>query len=151
MIGNDDHDEVMGGLVKIQFYDPAIGYENLWAQPLGEGRYRLANIPFFVYDITKHDIVGATHNERGELSFLAVLERSGSRTLRARSEELIGRPVIRSEIVACLKEMGCAVEIHRDRLLAIDLPPVVNLQKVADYLTSMQLSWEYGSPSHLNT
>jgi hypothetical protein len=70
--------------VKVQFYDPAIGCENIWAAPLGDGLYRLENPPFFVYDISLDNVVAAAPNEHGLLQFLTVIRRSGNKTLRAR-------------------------------------------------------------------
>ncbi len=50
--------------VKVQFYDPVVGYENIWATPLGDGTYRLENPPFFVYDVSFDDVVSAIPNTR---------------------------------------------------------------------------------------
>jgi hypothetical protein len=137
--------------VKVQFYDPAIGYENIWAAPLGEGTYRLENPPFFVYDIALDDIVAAVPNEDGLLQFLTLIKRSGNRTLRARSKALIGDSVLRSNIEKHLQKMGCVVEEHRERLLAISVPPKAHLPEITSYLTAVGLSWEFGYPAEQNT
>jgi len=138
-------------LVKVQFYDPAIGYENIWAAPVGDGNYRLENPPFFIYDISLNDVVSATPNENGLLQFLTVVRRSGNVTLRARSTALIGDQVRRADIEDRLRQMGCTVEEHRERLLAISVPSKDLLSDVTSYLTHIGLSWEYGSPSGMNT
>jgi hypothetical protein len=137
--------------VKVQFYDPVVGYENIWAMPLGDGTYRLENPPFFVYDVSVDDVVSAIPNEDGLPQFLTVVRRSGNRTLRARSKDLIGDSALRSNIENHLEQIGCVVEEHRERLLAINVPAGVNLATVTSYLTESGLSWEYGSPSNLNT
>ncbi|HKV03491.1 MAG TPA: DUF4265 domain-containing protein [Candidatus Acidoferrales bacterium] len=138
-------------MVKVQFYDPAIGYENIWAAPVGDGTYRLENPPFFIYGISLADIVSASQNNDGLLQFLTVVKRSGNVTLRARSKALIGDSALRTCIEDHLKQMGCEVEVHRERLLAISVPPTVRIPEVTSYLTEMELSWEYGCPSERNT
>lgn len=46
---------------------PPIGSETLWAQPLGEGRYRLDTVPFFVPDLAVGDVVTAAPDDDGRL------------------------------------------------------------------------------------
>jgi uncharacterized protein DUF4265 len=138
-------------LVMVQFYDPAVGYENLWALPVGDGAYRLENPPFFIYDIALNDVVAATPNEDGILQFLTVVRRSGNKTLRARSESLLSNATFRLKVEQDLREMGCDVEQHRDRLLAISVLPTSDLEKVTTYLTGIGLSWEYGYPASANS
>ena len=46
---------------------PPIGSETLWAQPLGEGRYRLDTVPFFVPDLAVGDVVTAAPDADGRL------------------------------------------------------------------------------------
>jgi hypothetical protein len=74
-------------VAKIRFYDPAIGYESLWALPIGEAQYRLENLPFFIYDIAVGDVITASKDDSGDLHFLTVMEGSNNRTLRARSDD----------------------------------------------------------------
>jgi hypothetical protein len=137
--------------VKVQFYDQETGYENIWALPLGDGTYCLENPPFFIYDISLHDIVAAVPDENGVLQFLSIVARSGNKTLRARSDALLQSPMFRSQVKAELLTMGCCVEEHRHRLLSISVPSSTDMAKVIDYLTTNRLSWEYGCPSGLNT
>jgi hypothetical protein len=49
-----------------------------------------------------------------------------------------------------LKKMGCVVEEHRERLLAISVPPAASLREITSYLTETGLSWEYGYPAEQN-
>jgi hypothetical protein len=138
-------------LVKIQFYDPDIGHENLWAEPVSKNRYRIESIPFFVYSISSGDIVTASPDTKGRLQFGRVVERSGNTTLRARSDKFIKNSAYRKKVTAGLNELSCGVEELRSRLLAINVPTNVNLQAVTDYLTDdAKVSWEYGHPQNLN-
>lgn len=137
--------------VKIQFYNPDVGYENLWATPLTRKRYRLESIPFFVYGVSMHDIVTASPDDDGVLQFGRVLKSSGNRTLRARSDDLAKSARLRKKIVADLTRLGSNVEELRSRLLGINVPPTVDLETVKDYLTNdARVSWEYGNPEDLN-
>jgi hypothetical protein len=138
-------------LDKIRFYDSAVGYENLWALPLGESHYCLESIPFFIYGIALGDIVMASKDQHGDLHFLTVIKSSKNRTLRARSDDLINDSTRRVKVVEQMEQMGCQVEIHRDRLLAINVQPELDLKEVTGRLTKLGLSWEYGSPSDLNS
>jgi hypothetical protein len=138
-------------LVKVQFYNPDVGYENLWASPLTKKRYRLESIPFFVYGVSLHDIVTASPDDHGVLQFGRVLKSSGNRTLRARSDDFAKSPRLRKKVAADLKRLGSNVEELRSRLLGISVPPTVDLQTVKNYLTNdARVSWEYANPEELN-
>jgi hypothetical protein len=138
-------------LVKVQFYDPDIGYENLWATELEKGRYRIESIPFFIYDISRDDIIAASPDDDGKLKFGRVLKPSGNRTLRARSEDFVEDTRLRRKITATLKKHGCDVEELRSRLLAIHVPHSVELRTITEYLTNdARVQWEYGNPVDLN-
>ena len=137
-------------LVKVQFYDADVGYENLWAARINSDQYQLASIPFFIYGIALGDVVIAQPDEDGRLHFTRAAAHSGNRTLRARSDDIINDSNRREGIVAGLKALGCEVEVHRSRLLAISVPPNIDIEVVTDCLTSNGLSWEYGYPENLN-
>ena len=138
----------MGDLVKIQFYDPDIGYENLWADPLRDGLYRVESIPFFVYGVSPGDIVSARPDADGWLQFSKVETHSPNRTLRARSETFGGTNETATELLAVLDKLGCKTEMLRDRLAAINIPVETNLQAVVNCLTSAGIQWEYASPTY---
>lgn len=57
------------------------GIETLWAQPVGDERYRLENVPFYAYGLSYHDVV---HADRvaGSLRLQQVVARSGHSTYR---------------------------------------------------------------------
>src|SRR5262245_5377260 len=74
-------------LVKINFPLPAedqaqgVEAENLWAEPLGGNRFRIDNVPFYVYGISSEDVVVANELE-GRLRFQEVASRGGHSTYR---------------------------------------------------------------------
>jgi len=137
--------------VKVQFYDPVVGYENLWADELGDNRYRIESAPFFIYGISRNDIVSASPDEEGRLQFAQVVSSSGNRTVRARSDKLVNNTAFKKRVIGELTRIGCNVEELRSRLLSIDVPPEVGMQTVTDYLTDVaRIDWEFGNPENLN-
>ena len=137
-------------LVKVQFYDPDIGYENLWAARISNDTYRIESVPFFIYGIALGDIVIALPNDQGRLSYIRTAAHSRNRTLRARSDQLINNADARRRVIAGLKALGCAIELHRSRLISINVPANAEIEPIKDYLAKNELSWEYGCPENLN-
>jgi len=70
-------------LFRVPDGDGGTNVETLWAVPLGEDRYELANSPFYAYDVSWEDIVFAPFNEEEAIpTFSSVVRRSGNRTVR---------------------------------------------------------------------
>jgi hypothetical protein len=134
--------------VKVQFHDPAVGYENLWATDMMGNHYRIESIPFFIYGISLGDVVAVSPDNEGRLQFSKLVESSGNRTLRARSDDFIKNAARRKKVTAGLKKLGAGVEELRSRLLAINVPLNIDLKAVTDYLTDdAKVSWEYANPA----
>lgn len=116
-------------LVKINFKlsaeDRAKGVEaeNLWAENLGNGQYRIDSIPFYVYGITYGDIIDAG-SEDGRLVFRAVVKRSGHSNYRVLVNDQRG---FESEgfktLWRQLERLGCSSEVAKKRWIAVDVPP----------------------------
>jgi hypothetical protein len=138
-------------LVKVQFYDSDVGYENLWSEPIGDGLYRLENTPFFVYGISRGDVVVAEPDEEGRLQFIKIREKSGNRTLRVRSDRFPKSPRFRNQVRTKLSQLGADSEELRNRLLAINVLKGASLTPITDFLTEeAKVSWEYGDPVSMN-
>lgn len=121
-------------------YPPA-GYENLWASPVEEGRFRIANIPFFAKSIALDDIVSAVP-EQGLLSFKEVVQPSGHSTLRL----IIYNEAEVPSIIEHFTRLGCESErSHIPGLIALDVPPTVSLAVLKQELDSghAQQRWDY--------
>jgi hypothetical protein len=54
---------------------PPAESEGLWAQPVGSGRFRLDNTPWFVRGVAADDVVEAEPDDAGVLWFVRLLER----------------------------------------------------------------------------
>ncbi len=150
--------ETMEGLVRIRVpLDPAPGSAGpaddwLWAEPLGSGRYRVESCPFFAYGISRDDVVGAIDGVGNEAPCLDdVIEKGGHRTLRLALDPRIelSDPAIHA-LLDRLLELGCTHEAFRPKLVAIDLPPEVDVGKVAEHLQALAeggtILWEWADP-----
>ncbi len=145
------------GLVRIRIRlegagEPGPAEDSVWAESLGSDRYRVESCPFFAYGISRDDVVRAASGA-GEVGPILddVLEKGGHRTLRltlGNSVELRSAPVQR--ILEKLIDLGCTHELLRPRLVAIDLPPEVDLEVAAELLQEAArtgaLSWEWADP-----
>jgi hypothetical protein len=100
---------------------PPVESELLWAEPLGNGVYRLDNIPFFVRESSLADDV-ETEEIAGERVFKRTMRNGGHRTVRLLACDGHDVPRLRDE----LRVLGCTSELNQDgRLLAVDVPPSV--------------------------
>jgi hypothetical protein len=122
----------------------------LWAESLGSGRYRVESCPFFAYGISRDDVVTTTGPaETPRLQ--EVVERGGHRTLRLALDG--GTELDAPELAGLLErllELGCTHEALRPKLVAIDLPPEVDVARVAELLQDGarrgRLVWEWADP-----
>ncbi len=144
------------GLVRIRIRMEGAGEtspaeDSVWAEPLGSDRYRVESCPFFAFGISRDDVVRAA-DAPGEGPVLDdVLEKGGHRTLRLTlgpAVELRSAPVQR--VLEKLIDLGCTHELLRPRLVAIDLPPEVDLEVATELLQegtrAGALSWEWADP-----
>jgi Domain of unknown function (DUF4265) len=138
----------MGDSTKIQFYDPDVGYENLWATDIGNGLYRIKSVPFFIYGISVGDVVSAKPDSDGRLQFVAVERTSKNRTLRARAQEFDVSDQRCKDLTRELNSLGCTAETLKPRVIAISIPSEVDLQAVTNLLNSEGIAWEYANPTY---
>lgn len=108
--------------------------ENMWAEDLDGGRFRLRNSPFAAYGYSLNDVVlGEMREDR--IVVTRVLFHSGHSTYRA---ILAPTASIRSPIFqehwAPLAEIGCTFEQSEDHLLAIDVPPGADIHRTYRFL-----------------
>jgi hypothetical protein len=129
-------------LTKIRFAlsaeDQAAGVEaeNLWAATLEDRRYRIDNVPFYVYGISLDDVVRAEEID-GRLVFREVVSRSGHSTYRVLVKDSAGVSSAGfTRLWLALEELGCGREIASRRWIAIDVPPTTNVFSVYRILES---------------
>lgn len=150
--------ETTEGLVRIRVaLEPAAGSTGpsddwLWAEPLGSGRYRVESCPFFAYGVSRDDVVRATEPSRDEAPRLEdVLEKGGHRTLRvALDPEVDVTDGAVQGLLERLLELGCTHETLRPKLVALDVPPEVDVTIVAELLQALAddrtILWEWADP-----
>jgi len=137
----DERVKVVVKLEKDEDDYPPADYEGLWALPVGEGLFQIANVPFFAKGIAYGDIVSATV-EQQELRFREVVRSSGHSTLRLIIYDEKDIPSVRE----LLEELGCDIErSHIPELLSVDVPPTVSLAVVKRHLDEgeAQARWGY--------
>lgn len=122
-------------------YPPA-DWEWLWASRVSDSRFRVDNIPFFAKSISCGDIVAAERTNAG-LIFRELVQPSGHSTVRVivhrgdRSDDQL-RAVV-EDVRQALRTMGCSAELsHIPSLIAVDVPPEVNYQSVAAFLSKKE-------------
>lgn len=124
----------------------------LWAEPLGSGRYRIESCPFFAYGVSREDVVRAGDAPGQEAPALEdIVEKGGHRTLRLALDATVelGTPGVQA-LLEQLLQLGCTYELLRPKIVAIDLPPEVDVAAVADVLQAQAregaLMWEWADP-----
>lgn len=119
---------------------PPVDYEELWTTPLGEGLYRIENIPFFARGIARGDIVSAVAEEEA-LRFQEVVEPSGHSTIRLVVHDEAAVP----SAVEHFESLGCESETLFTKLVALDVPPSVSLEELREKLDLglTQSQWDY--------
>jgi hypothetical protein len=107
-----------------------IGTETIWAEDLGEGRFKVDNIPFFALNIAVNDIIAA-EEEDGILHFEQILEASGHSTLQI----IFFQPDQSSGVLARLEALGCAWEGMKNQpYYSVDIPVSVDYSLVKNLL-----------------
>jgi uncharacterized protein DUF4265 len=116
-----------GKLVKVTFeLEPSDWHdhatESVWAEHLGDNKYRVKNVPFYACGVSYDDVVIANPNQEGQLIVQGVGQRGGHSTYR-----VILNPETTDEKFKAawekLESLGCTYERATERLIAIDVPP----------------------------
>ena len=128
-----EHRSSEGRLVKVVFQlEPGAwhgsGTETLWAERINERRFRLRNVPFFVFGVSVEDVIFA--RETGSVfEFEGVSIHAGHSTYRIIAGATSGPEQINSKWQE-LEQMGCTYEQGPGRLRAVDVPPEADIHKV---------------------
>ena len=137
--------------VKIAFEisreDGSCEVETLWAVPVESG-YCLDNIPFYATGVAWGDIVRAIPDDDGQLRYRKLVTPSGHSTIRlwfARAQDVQG-------VRDALRVLGCGSELDLGRLVAVDVPTVVDYYRIVSFLREKEelgvLEFEEGCIGH---
>lgn len=116
--------------------------ERLWAKPVGDGRFRLRNSPFFAFGVSNEDVVfGEVRG--GQIYFAGVSIRGGHSTYRLK---LAGHG---RETPAFLKywkpleSLGCSYE--EGPVLSVDVPASTDIYAVYERLEAgvAACAWDF--------
>ncbi|MFL0289904.1 DUF4265 domain-containing protein [Mycobacterium sp. SMC-18] len=114
---------------------PPYAVETMWVEELGDDRYRVDNVPFFVKPLAINDIVRGQQADPDSdiVWFSERLEWSRHSTVRiiAFSDD--------DEILATLSDMGCSYE-RLGQIIAIDIPDDKLVEQAHAFLTGKQIS-----------
>jgi hypothetical protein len=144
--------------VKIGFYLeqdedgwPPTTRENMWAVDLGDGRYRIDNIPFYVLGISDGDLVSATTEEDGRLVFSELIEASPNSTFRL----IVLNKDETSEVRTMFRDLGCPSELVSHGFIALHIPGSVTMKPIATLIEQGDEDgrWEFeeGALRHPNS
>jgi hypothetical protein len=135
-------------LFRVPDGDGGTNVETLWAVPLGEDRYQLANSPFYAYDVSWEDIVLAPfNNQEGMPTFESVVRQSGNRTVRIIFDLPVSSGSASDAVIQGLVALGCSYEGANARYISVNIPAAVDLQAVCAHLIHHGVQWEYADPS----
>ena len=138
---SEHHVKVLFHLEQDEDGYPPDRVETLWAIEMGDGLYKIDNIPFFVTGIAVEDIVSA-EPEAGMLVYKEVVHPSGHGTFRVVVYDHDEVPGVRG----LFKQLGCSTEqSHLRGLIAVNVPPSVpwdDLKRVLD-TGRAQDRWDY--------
>ena len=126
---------------------PDVAVESLWARPCGDDVFQIDNIPFFAKRVSFGDKVTAKQNvPNGSLCYKEHVEYSKHSTIRVILFDENKVQTTRDH----LKKMGCSSELsHIPKLIAIDIPPKINVQCITHFLAEGEKrgDWEYEEAS----
>jgi hypothetical protein len=129
--------------VTIDLTDDVYEPETLWAESLGEGLYRLCNVPFLAYGYNVDDLVNVTTSD-GRLLVTAVARRGGHSTYRVILPDATDDEAF-APLWGPLEKLGYTYERANRRLIGIDVPPGSDVYTVYDVLEKGEQAsrWEF--------
>ena len=129
--------------------DGSFEVETLWAYDLGDDRYKIDNLPFYAYSVSVDDVVYAPADpDDGRPTFQKVLTKSGNRTVRVVFDLPIELGNRSDEVLKGLVALGCSCEGANSKYIAVNIPPVIELNAVRDYLIKRDAQWEHADPTY---
>ncbi len=136
-----DHVKIKFPLERDSNNYPPHDVESMWAVPLGNGTYRIDNIPFFVRGVSDEDVVSASKKD-GELYYSGLVSEGGHSTVRL----LLSNPEEAQTVRDELRARGCSSEgTNIPGLIAVDVPPSVKYGDVRPFFAKGEDAgrWEF--------
>jgi Domain of unknown function (DUF4265) len=116
--------------------------ERLWAEPIGENRYRLRNSPFYAGGMSNADVVFG-ENRDGAIHFTSVSIHAGHSTYRLKVADLDRDSSAFVRAWAPLGALGCSFE--EGPVLAVDVPASADIYRVYELLEAGAIAgvWDF--------
>jgi hypothetical protein len=136
--------------IVIELRDDHYDAETLWAEPLGNGLYRLRNVPILAYGFSEQDVV-STGEVAGRHIVTGIATPGGHSTYRVFLPEAMD-DLRFARVFEPLGRLGCTYERANPRLIGIDVPPEADIYAVYSTLeqgeAAKQWSFEEGHCGH---
>jgi hypothetical protein len=120
-------------------WPPPVDSEGLWASPLGEGRYRIVNTPWFAQTLATGDVVNAVEYE-GARWVMQKAHWSGHLTVRVAHSDP-------AAVLDAFADLGVGGESAAPayRIAALDIPPGADLHAIIGRLRAGRSdgTWDY--------
>jgi hypothetical protein len=111
--------------------------ETLWATPLGDGRYRLENSPFYARGYSYQDVVFAEFvHEKGFPVVRNAVKKSGHSTYSLWISNGVESNATFAKSWEPIEALGCTFEGVKGKLLSVDIPAGTNIQEAYRLLQS---------------
>jgi len=109
---------------------PPFTVECVWAEPLGDGLFRIDNSPWYVRGVSWRDVVRATENPEGDWDFVEVETYGGHSTIRVISMNKTAADM--ESLIEQLQSLGCSYESQgaANNIYSFDVPPNVDYRPI---------------------
>ncbi len=123
--------------VKVTFYlnhdedgYPPVNYESVWLKKNEQGEYELDNIPFYIYGVSKCDVLAFQEN-KGEFVVSGVLRNNGHSTMRV----YMNVEEQKINVISALQLLGGVTNsANASPLFGLDIPPSVSISDIDLFL-----------------
>lgn len=106
--------------------------ESVWAEPQGDGTYKIKNVPFYAKGISCEDVVEAEPQDEA-LVFKRVVRHNGHSTYQIYASGGRTAPDV-LVLIGTLQKMHCDIEPATDKLVGVDVLPEADIYKVYETL-----------------
>lgn len=111
--------------------------ETVWVEPIGDGVFRIRNVPFYARNLSFGDVISAREAANSALTLDKVVSRGGHSTYRIRLADSVSlEDLTFDKYWQPLEAAGCTYERATERLLGVDVPPAAGIYEVYDLLST---------------
>lgn len=118
--------------------------EYIWVSDVGDGGYRIENIPYYAKSLSYHDVIQVRKDQNGRMIIKDVVSRGGHSTYRCYLRKDITEEHFRDHF-GKLEKNGCTFERATSAIFTINIPPRADFWKVYEELQNGEMSeiWDF--------